>query len=1688
MSLKKIRDSVLTITFTLVNAMDSSKSVLSSSEVAFPRGGSSVLTPLEVKEISNEATRDVLFEAAASTSTSKRTKSSDHSNKRQKKQKKSKDSQPAEEVSVPIERFTFKTLLPGSYVLGQIVEINSLDLAIAMGDNLVGYVPITSISDEFSEAVEKYEQESDNEDDDEDEEKLPKLSNAFTVGQWLRAKVVTSENQRKRIELSIEPQSVNESIELEDLVSGFQLQASVKSVEDHGVILNIGILDLSGFISNKELKNADGIQDLRVGSVLLTTVVSKPSSRTVNLKPSQGTAGNLKKQTISTISSIDSIKPGIIVDALIADVSKNGVAARVLGLLDGTFTLPHIGEYSVEKLKHKFAIGSSIKAKIIAVLNIGGTKKIILSQLEDVLALKTGDVAGPLEAFPVGHIFEEVTVKAGDSDYLYVDFGSADFKGQCHNSKIDSQLDLSINYTIGSKHRARVIGFNSIDNLLVVTLDPKAINAKFLNTDNIPVGASVEGEVLKVLDSSAGLIVNVDGFEALVPSNHMSDIKLAYPERKFRIGSKIKGRILGKKGKKLLVTLRKSFASLEDNEVLSSFDQATVGFKTRGTVDRFVHGGAIIAFFGKMKAFLPKSEVSETFVNDITQHLKIGQSVTATVININEDEQKLQVTLRQSTELTSEQAQAIQELVSGRSVITVIVVEKTKDAVVVESEGSNLHGILECGHLSDGSFEHNRHILKQTAIGKKLEVLVLEKDEKSRLIHVTAKQSLIESANLNEFPITFEDIKASKKVIHGYIKSVTNMGLFVSFGGKLTGLVSSRYASEGSMEDFSKLYHKLQSVACDVVKFEDDSQRFWLSLSDDKAEANVKLINPLDTTKKRSNDYTPGTITKGLVKVIKPSYLGVQLADNLMARIDITNCFNSWSDIKDKKHPLGQFQKDDEITAKVIGYHDNKKNTFSPIGQGASKRNTLELSLLQKDLDSDETIYSNCKLEDLVHDKEYVVFVNSISKGFIWTNVSLDTKARISVMELSDDASILNDLEENLPVGAAVKASLKAFDSEHNVAIFANRTNLITSVDDVKVGMKLPARVLKVTESYVLVGLGEHVIASAFITDALNNYDDKITEVFSIGDFISAAVIAVDTENHKVAVSLRDGSAVDKCIESIEDLKPGLVVKGFIKSIANNGLFISLGRSIFALVRISDISDVYLKDWKKDFKLYQKVEGKILSCKVEGRVLMTMKESAVNGTSESAKTFEELQVGDIYEGTVKRVVDFGVFVQLDGTLNVSGLCHHSEISDNKIDTVSALFGEGDRVKVKVLDINGEKQQLSLGMKASYFTDAVSPRMDMDVDEEDEEEDEEEDDEEEDDDDEDEVMEDAYDSSSDSSDEEESSDIDAGSEKSLGLSTNGFDWTASILDQAEDNESSSDDEGFMDDKKKKKRSKSSSHHDDKTGDLNTRAPESVSDFERLLVGNPSSSILWMNYMSFQLQLGEIDKAREIGERALKTINYREEQEKMNIWIAMLNLENTFGSDESLDEVFKRAAQYMDSLVMHQKLVGIFIMSEKYDKATELLKTMSKKFGKHVSVWVQYGAYLLDRKLNDDAHEVLSRALQVLAKRDHIEVVKKFAQLEFNKGDPEQGRSLFEGLVSDAPKRIDLWNVYIDQEIKQDDKEKVEDLFERIVTKKLSRKQAKFFFSKWLSFEEDKGDEQSAARVKALATEYVQKNSE
>ena len=74
------------------------------------------------------------------------------------------------------------------------------------------------------------------------------------------------------------------------------------------------------------------------------------------------------------------------------------------------------------------------------------------------------------------------------------------------------------------------------------------------------------------------------------------------------------------------------------------------------------------------------------------------------------------------------------------------------------------------------------------------------------------------------------------------------------------------------------------------------------------------------------------------------------------------------------------------------------------------------------------------------------------------------------------------------------------------------------------------------------------------------------------------------------------------------------------------------------------------------------------------------------------------------------------------------------------------------------------------------------------------------------------------------------------------------------------------------------------------------PKSINDFERLLVADQDQSYLWIQYMAFMLEQLDVEAARRVAERAVKSVSITAETDKLNIWIAYMNLENKFGSQE------------------------------------------------------------------------------------------------------------------------------------------------------------------------------------------------
>lgn len=240
------------------------------------------------------------------------------------------------------------------------------------------------------------------------------------------------------------------------------------------------------------------------------------------------------------------------------------------------------------------------------------------------------------------------------------------------------------------------------------------------------------------------------------------------------------------------------------------------------------------------------------------------------------------------------------------------------------------------------------------------------------------------------------------------------------------------------------------------------------------------------------------------------------------------------------------------------------------------------------------------------------------------------------------------------------------------------------------------------------------------------------------------------------------------------------------------------------------------------------------------------------------------------------------------------------------------------------------------------------------------------------------------------------------------------------------------------------------------------------------------------MAFLISLGELDHARAVAERAIKTINYREEAEKFNVWVAWLNAENAYGTEESTLQLMQRAMTHTDARKMYLAAVDIYDRTDKPALVEQCLKTMCRKFSEAMDVWLRAIRYRLSQGDADGAKRTFDRSLQSLNRADHVAMATQTALLEFKVGDPERGRSIFEGVLANYPRRLDLWSVYLDQEIsKGGDQGRVRSLFERATHLSLPAKKMKFLFKRYLEYEKAHGDEAGVQHVKEKALEFVER---
>jgi rRNA biogenesis protein RRP5 len=180
--------------------------------------------------------------------------------------------------------------------------------------------------------------------------------------------------------------------------------------------------------------------------------------------------------------------------------------------------------------------------------------------------------------------------------------------------------------------------------------------------------------------------------------------------------------------------------------------------------------------------------------------------------------------------------------------------------------------------------------------------------------------------------------------------------------------------------------------------------------------------------------------------------------------------------------------------------------------------------------------------------------------------------------------------------------------------------------------------------------------------------------------------------------------------------------------------------------------------------------------------------------------------------------------------------------------------------------------------------------------------------------------------------------------------------------------------------------------------------------------------------YAVEATDFDRARKIAERALKTIHFRADKEKFNVWVAMLNLENLYGTPDTLAKLIERAVAYNDPVRVHSQLAKIYEATGKTAAAVETYDRLVRKYHSRAELWHDFAAFHFRRGAADDGRAVFKRALERLPQSEHANAVCGYAALEFGSGVVDRGRTLLDGVVTNYPKRSDVWSRYADLELR------------------------------------------------------------
>ena len=255
------------------------------------------------------------------------------------------------------------------------------------------------------------------------------------------------------------------------------------------------------------------------------------------------------------------------------------------------------------------------------------------------------------------------------------------------------------------------------------------------------------------------------------------------------------------------------------------------------------------------------------------------------------------------------------------------------------------------------------------------------------------------------------------------------------------------------------------------------------------------------------------------------------------------------------------------------------------------------------------------------------------------------------------------------------------------------------TLKDFTVGSIVPGKVLRIQDDEVLVDIG---YKSEGLLDG-DEFEDVAT--VQVGDTIEVFLESLENDHGMVVLSKKRAEQQRKWDHIVNDCEEGSLVEGMITRAIKGGFIVDIGADAFLPGSQVDVVPVRNLD---DY-IGRTLQVKILKINKERKNIVVSRREIIEETrrGQKLKLLGEIKIGQLRKGTVKNITDFGAFVDLDG---IDGLLHVTDMSWGRINHPTEMVKVGDQIEVMILDIDLEKERISLGLKQTLS----NPWQDIDA--------------------------------------------------------------------------------------------------------------------------------------------------------------------------------------------------------------------------------------------------------------------------------------------------------------------------------------------------------------------------------------